>query len=59
MSRCRRATAAYSRIMGAALGTIIAIIIAHHMLAMIAAYARFHRTGVAIADIASLIAPDI
>jgi hypothetical protein len=39
--------------MGAALGTIMAIIINHHMLTMMPAYSRFHRAGVAIADMAS------
>jgi hypothetical protein len=53
------ATAAYSRIIGAVLGTIMAIIITHHMLTMMPAYSRFHRAGVAITDIASPMVPDI
>ena len=41
--------------MGAVLGTIMAIIITHHMLTMMPAYPRSHLAGVAIADIASQI----
>ena len=45
--------------MGAALGTIMAIIITHHMLTIMPAYSRFHRAGVVIADIASPMVLDI